>query len=167
MLLQAFWQILLLRSSPQTIPYSTTLLGITLLLHLLMGVVFGAINQPLSESIAPAALGTLLVAGFPYLLLALYGLLNRLVQTVTAMAGCEVLIGLMSLPFNLWLVSVEKSSAALPALFMLLLFGWNVVVVGYILRHALGVSKAQGLLFAVGYVSISIILSSLIQAPEG
>jgi len=167
MLLQAFWQILLLRGSPQTIPYSITLLGITLFLHLLIGVGFGAMSQPLSESIAPAALETFLVAGLSYLLLASYGLLNRLVQTVTAMAGCEVLIGVMSLPFNLWFVSVETSSAALPVLSMLLLFGWNVVVVGYILHHALGVSRAQGLLFAIGYVIISIILSTLFLAQEG
>lgn len=166
-LMQAFWQILVLRGSPQSMPHSSFLLGILLVLHLLSGIAFGALSQPLGESMILAALGTTLVVVLSYLLLTLYGVLNRLVQTMIAIAGCELLIGLMSLPFNVWFTAVDKSNAALPALVILLLLGWNVAVVGHIWRNALGVSKWLGLLFAIGYVILTITLASLFGAPEG
>jgi hypothetical protein len=49
----------------------------------------------------------------------------------------------------------------------LLLLGWYVAVFAHIWRHALGVPRWRGFLFALGYVIISITLTSLIQAPEG
>lgn len=167
LLLQAFWQLLSLRNSPQAMPHSRFLLMLLLALHLLLGIGFGTLSQPLAESLLPAALATLLVVVLSYLLLALYGVLNRLVQTLIALAGCEVLLGLMSLPFNLWFHAVEQKNAALPALFLLLLVGWNIVVAGHIWRHALGVPKWLGLLFAIGYVILSITLASLLGPREG
>lgn len=162
MLLQAYWQILMLRSSPETIPYSHFLLGITLAFHLLIGIAFGISTQSVSKALLSATLGTVLVVGVSYLLLTLHGVRNRLSQTVSAMAGCEVLIGLMALPVNIWMLSVDKAYAAPPALLALLLVGWNVAVVAHIWRHALGLEKWHGFLYAIGYVIITFTLALLI-----
>ena len=161
LLLQAFWQILLLRKSPETIPYSRFLLGFTLILHLLIGISFGVINQPVTTALIFATSGTGLVVSGTYLLLALYGVRSRLLQTVTAMAGCESLIGLMALPVNVWLHSVDKANAALPGMLSLLLLGWNMAVVAHIWRHALSVQLWLGYLYAIGYVIVSFLLASL------
>lgn len=165
--LQAFWQILLLKKSPETIPYSPLLLTTALMLHLLVGIGGGLINLAGDVALIQAALGTLLLVGFTYLLMMFHGLGNRLVQTMTALAGCEFLIGLMGLPLSVWIVSVDKANLALPVMLTLLLLGWYVAVFAHIWRHALEVSKWRGFLFAIGYVIISITLTSLVQAPEG
>lgn len=165
--LQAFWQILLLKKSPETIPYSRLLLTTALMLHLLVGVGGGLINLAGDVALIQAALGTLLLVGFTYLLTMVYGLGNRLVQTMTALAGCEFLIGLLGLPLSVWILSVDKTNLALPAMLTLLLLGWYVVVFAHIWRHALGVPRWLGFLYAVGYVLISFKLTSLVLGPEG
>lgn len=165
---QAFWQILLLRKSPATIPYSDFLLGTALLLQLLLGSGFWIIiNRPVAEALSLALLGIGLAVGATYLLLSLYGMRSRFVQTATAIAGCELLLGVIALPINIWLFSVDKANAGPPGMLSLILIGWNVAVVAHIWRHALDVTKALGFLFAIGYVIISTTLYLLIQAPEG
>ena len=166
-ILQAFWQILLLRKSPETIPHSQLLLSILLVLHLLLGVGAGLLNLSADMALIQAAIGTLLLVGFSYLLLTLYGLGNRQVQAMTAMAGCEFIIGLLSLPVTAWFLAAGKDQKALPALLSLLVLGWYVAVVAHIWRHALGVPKWLGYLYAIVYVLVSINLTSVIQAPEG
>lgn len=167
LLLQAFWQMVLLRNSPATLPYSPFLLGLALVLHLLVGIGGAFINLPAVEAVRYGVFATLLLAGFSVLLLTLYGLRSRLVQTMTAMAGCEVLIGLASVPLSIWLQNGDKANMGLPALLALLLVGWYVAVVAHIWRHALGVTKSLGFLFAIGYVILTFALSSQFQAPEG
>lgn len=166
-LLQAFWQILLLRKSPETIPYSQFLLGVILVLHLLMGFGGALITLSVGLALGYAALGTALLVAYAYLLLMLYGMGNRWVQTATVLAGSEIFISLLALPLSVWLTSVDKADMALPALLSLLLLGWLVAVVAHIWRYALGVPKWLGFLFSVAYVIISISVTSLIQAPEG
>lgn len=166
-LLQAFWRILMLRESPQTMPYSHFLLGIVLGLHLLAGIGMGAIDLPIDEAIISAAMATLLAVVATSLLLSLFRHGNRMVQTVTALAGCDLIISLVALPIYYWLAHVDKANADIPALLLLLLLGWNVAVTAHIWRHALGVTKILGFLFAIGYVIIAITLATLIGAPEG
>lgn len=167
LVLQAFWQILLVRGSPQILPYSRLLLGSVLLLHLLVGMALAAFTLPLEEALLSAAVGTVLIVAISQGLLALYGVGQRTVQVVTALAGCEFAIGLMALPLNGWFYAVERADAGIPALLSMVLLGWNVALVAHIYRHALGVSKGLGFLFAIGYVIISLTLASLIVAPEG
>jgi hypothetical protein len=162
-LLQAFWQILLLRKSPAILPYSQVLLAITLLLQLLVAVGFGLlIKRAGSEAISLALLGIGLEVSGSYFLSRLYTVSQRFVQTATAIAGCGIFIDLVALPINLWLFSVDKSSAQLPGLLSLLLIGWGIAVIAHIWSSAFEVPKWVGFLYAISYVIISLILSSLI-----
>ena len=167
MVLQAFWQILLLRKSPEIIPYSHLLLGIALVLHVLVGVGSALLNYPAELAVIQAVIGTLLLVGFSYLLLSVHGLRNRQVQTVTTLAGCELVIGLISLPVTKWFLSVGKDHRGLPALLSLLILGWYLAVVAHIWRNALGVSKGLSYFYAIAYVLISLQLTHMIQALEG
>src|SRR5512138_2508847 len=114
LLLQTFWQILLSRKSPETVPYSPLLLGVALILHLLFGLGLGVVNQPLATMIVSALLSTGLLAGCSYLLLAFHGMLNRFVQTMTAAAGCEIILSVIALPLDFWLSTVDHADALLP-----------------------------------------------------
>jgi len=162
LLLQAFWQVLLLRRSPQIIPHSTLLLDVVLLLHLVMGTISAALFIPFDEALLVAALDTLLIAALSHLLLTLYGLTHRSVQVITAIAGCELVLGIVSLPLYFWILSVSKAEAAIPMLLYIVLLGWNIAMVAHIYRHALQVSKLLGFLYAIGYMSIYFFVTSLI-----
>jgi hypothetical protein len=161
LLLQAFWQVVSLRRSPQIIPRSRRLLGVMLLFHLLIGAASASYYLPLGDALLVAGLGTLLLAAISHLLLAFYGVAQRSVQVITALAGCELFLGLVSLPLDFWFSSVSKADAAFPALLSLLLLGWNIAVVAHVYRHALEVSKGLGFLYATGYMLVSITLASL------
>ncbi len=161
-LLQAFWRILLLREPPHTIPFSTFLLGVVLLLHLLSGVAFLSVDQPFDKALLSALLSSALLVVATYLLLTLFNLGPRTVQSLTALAGCEALINLLGLPVSYWLAAVAKAHAALPALLLMVLLGWNVALIAHIWRHALNVSKLQGFLYAIAYAMISFTLATLI-----
>ncbi|HEY0635692.1 MAG TPA: hypothetical protein VGE00_09935 [Gammaproteobacteria bacterium] len=163
-LLQAFWRVLLLRVPPHVIPYSRFLLGALLLMHLLSGSALLAISRPLDEAILSATLGSAMLVVVTHLLLSLFNRGRRSVQSISALAGCEVLINLFSVPVNYWFVAAEKSNAGPPALLLMLLLGWNVALIAHVWRHALDVSKLQGFLYAMGYVILSITLASLIGA---
>lgn len=166
-LLLAFWRILLLREPPHTVPFSHPLMGCVLLLHLLSGIVLLSIGLPLDGALLSAALSTLLLVAASWLLLTLFRRGARVVQSVTALAGAELLLNIIGLPVNYWFVAVEKSNAGPPALLMVVLLGWNVALIAHVWRHALDVSKLQGVLYAIAYVILSVTLATLIGAPEG
>jgi len=165
--LQTFWQLLFLKNTPETIPYSRYLLGVTLALHLLLGLGLGSIGQPIATALASAVVGTALLVGSSYLLLMLHGMRNRFVQAATAAAGCEILLGVLTLPIDIWLFPADKANAQLVLLLWLMLMGWNVAVIAHIWRHAVTVPKWQSFLYAIAYVIVSIALALLFQAPEG
>lgn len=166
-LLRLFAQLMLLRISPQAIPYSQWLLALLLLAHLLVGMALASFTLTFEEALLSAVLGSLLMATLSWLLLTFYGVAQRAVQVVTALAGCEVAIGLLSVPVNAWFYAVAKADAGIPALLSILLLGWNVALAAHIYRHGVGVSKSLGFLFATIYMVVSIMVVSQIGAPEG
>lgn len=161
-LLKIFGQILLLRASPGELPYSQALMTQLLVAHLMVGALLAYVTPPGDEALLTAALGTLSLYGVSWLLLSLYSLTPRIAQVVSALAGCEIAIGLLSLPIYGWFFSVSKEAQALPALLLIMLFGWNVALAAHIYRQAVGVSWGMGLLYALAYIISSVALLSLI-----
>jgi hypothetical protein len=58
--------------------------------------------------------------------------------------------------------TVDGSEAGLPLLVFLLLLGWSIAVVSHILQHALSISRNQSILYTLGYLFISMLLSKLL-----
>ena len=85
---------------------------------------------------------------------------ERIVQTLTALAGTGALITIVSLPISGWFRGADKESGegGLAVLMLLLLVGWSLAVVGHILRHALDLPIAGGTLVAVAYFAVSMIV---------
>lgn len=165
-LIRALVAIALLRRGPQTLPASTFLLYLALAAHWGTGVLLGLFSLPPAMALLSALAGTLVMVALVHGLLLLHRLHARVTQTLTALAGCEVLLGLLALPLTL-LFYAGGGMAELAALLSLLLLGWNVAVAAHIFRHALNVSVGMGVLFAIGYTLISMSLSGLIGAVEG
>ena len=164
-LFRATLAIALLRKGPQTLPASPFLLYLVLVVHWATGVVLGLFSLSLPLALLSSLTGTLIMVALVHGLLLLHGLHSRVTQTLSALAGCEVLIGLLALPLTA-LFYTGGTMAELAALLSLLLLGWNVAVAAHIFRHALNVSMGMGLLFAIGYTLISLSLSGLVGPVE-
>lgn len=153
-LLKVFVDICLLRKGPQDLPASLFLLGVVVAAHWGLGVVFSLFTLPPFHALLGGLIGTLLLLGVVQGLLALHRKQPRLLQTATALAGAEVLLGLVALPFSAW-VFWGESDRLVPSLISLLIIVWSVVVASHILRHALSVSQPAAVLFALGYTLLS------------
>ncbi len=164
-LVQVFWQIALLRKGPQTLPASRELLWLLLAAHWLIGVILVIDTLSLGRALLSGLVSTLIMVALVHGLLILHRHHNRVTQTLSALAGCEVLLGLFMLPL-LMMLQIGGGMVALVALSWLLLIGWNIAIAAHIFRHALGVRLAVGVLFAIGYILVSISLSSFLIPAE-
>jgi hypothetical protein len=155
-LVNFFVDLCLLRAAPQAMPASGVLLGLTLVLNVLVGVLILA-----GISVGPgAALGeSLLEAGISLfalrLALLLRGHVARFRQTATALMGSNLLLGLAALPALDLGKDGDSELAVLGSLYLLLLMLWSMVVLGHILRHALELSLGEGVTLAALYTLIS------------
>ncbi len=161
-LIEAFWSITRLRAGPQILPASHFLLALALLLHWGVGVGLGTFSLAPGAALASALAGTLIMVAFVHGLLSLRGLGSRTVQTLTALAGCEVLLGAIAIPLTAWFFAVPEAQRAMPGLLSLFILGWNIALAGHIFRHALGISSGMGVLAALGYIFVSFALSDFI-----
>lgn len=168
-ILKAFLRICLFRSEPRHLPAATAFLIFTAALYLLAGAALALVYQSLPVALLSALLETALLLAVTWVLLAAFGLRSRFIQTATALTGSGLLFTLFSLPLFLlrpWEAEGGGSPfLVLVSLALLFLLGWNIAVIGHILRHALSTRFAAGILLAVGYVwFITATLSFLI--PE-
>lgn len=165
-LFRAVLSIALLQSGPQVLPTSTVLLVLALAAHFGTGVLLGLFSLSLPMALLSALAGTLIVVALVHGLLLLHRRRARVTQTLTALAACEVLIGLLALPLTA-LYYTSGGMAELASLLSLLMLGWNVAVAAHIFRHALSVSMGMGVLFAIGYIIVALGLSGLVSPVGG
>jgi hypothetical protein len=98
----------------------------------------------------------------------LKGVLARYQQTLTALAGGLALVGLVSLPVTGWLfwAQTHEADVGLPALLLLGILVWNIMLVAHVLRYALDVSLPLALVFSMAYMFVSLgVLNSLFMQP--
>lgn len=162
-LLMAFWSVTRLRRGPQDFPASPYLLGLVLAVHWLLGVLLGLFSVPLAAALASALLGTLTLVAVVQGLLLVRRKPRRSAQTLIALGGAEVVIGLMAMP--VYALAPVAPDAALPALLTLALIGWNYVVAAHVLRHALAITAPASYLVAAGYIIFSMALAQGIAPP--
>ena len=163
-LIRPFVGICLLRMRPQDLPASMTLLALVLFAHTVVGVTVAAIDLRLGRALMAGIVDTALLCGLTIALLMLCTLRERIVQTLTALAGAGTVIGFLAYPLNLWLYDAHQASRPSPALALLLFaaIGWSFAVSAHVLRHALSAPFYLGLLVSVAFYWISInVLSSL------
>ncbi len=147
-LFEVFWKICLLRKGPQDLPHSGLLLGLALAAHIFMGVILILQGDDRIQDAYTAILGTLLTVVLLSVILQVARRGSRLIQALTALAGCEVIIGVFYLLLGALAIFLGEDADAL-ALFWLGLLSWNIVVVGHILRHAINVNLPIGVVLSV------------------
>jgi hypothetical protein len=157
-LVHPFVQLALLRRRPQDFPWSPLLLAMVLAAHWLLGVVLFSFRMPVASAVAAGLVSSTLLCVLTSSLLAVNRLLPRLVQTLTALAGADVVVGVVARPVTAWLHGDLEGGAAsgVPGLLYLLLLGWNLAVVGHVLRHALDAPLPLGVVIALVFYVLSV-----------
>lgn len=159
-LFKAFVDIALFKAGPQDLPASRFLLGFMLVCHCLVGVVLSLFSLPLGVAVLSALVGTLMVVALVQGVLTASRQNARFLQTATAMAGCETLLGLAALPITLWFYNSQDQT--LPSFFSLGLVIWSLAIVAHIMRQALNTSLAMAMLLALGYMMASYYVVGLV-----
>ncbi|MFA5627742.1 MAG: hypothetical protein WCX90_06625 [Thiohalomonadaceae bacterium] len=162
-LFNIFWQICLLRGVPQQLPASRFLLVLTLMLHILLDLLFALFTLPLFHAAAASLFNVALLFAFIHVLLKLTHKSTRFLQTLTALLGSGLVLGMLALPLTIWFYSINTPEARLlPSMLTLGLIIWGMLVTGHILRHALDVHQSLALLLAFAYTLLSYNLMGLL-----
>jgi hypothetical protein len=161
---RACWEIFLLRSGPQAFPRSWLLLGMLALAYFITDAMLALVQ---GYGTLPLLLQTSFDTGLQVVifavLLATKSVLPRLVQTLSAWYGAASLMNILSLPVAVAdRLLPEHAAQVYLALPFLLLLAWTMMVMAHVLRHALGIGLAFGLIIAaVCTLANQVILQSL------
>jgi hypothetical protein len=153
-----FWfDICLLRAGPQDLPASRELLGLSMASYTLASFLLSLPGYPLVAAGQLALMDASLVVVFAATVLYLTGKMARLAQTLTALFGTGTLLGLIALPVIQLLASGQEAvqPSLLAGVLWLLLFGWNILVVAHIMRHALSVNLPAATGIAILYTLVA------------
>jgi hypothetical protein len=147
----------LLRAGPQDLPHSRVLLWLTLAAYILVSFLMSVPGYPAGVAVQMALVDLALLLVFATSLLYLTAKTARLNQTLTALAGTGTLLGLIALPLVQLLFKGQESGqlSLLASVFWLLLFGWSLLVVAHIMRHALAVSLPVALGVSILYTLVA------------
>lgn len=156
-LLTIWFDICLLRAGPQDLPVSRVLLGLMLSGYLLVSTLVSLPGYPVATAMQIAVTDLGLLLAFAGSLLFITGNMARLNQTLTALAGSGVLLGLLALPLvqSLYQAQDAEQVSVAVLMFWLLLMGWSLLVVAHIIRHALSVTLPIGVGLSVLYTLVA------------
>ncbi len=143
-----------LRRGPEELPYSRRLLGVLLVVSVAIDVASGRLLGGHDE-LARSLVSTMLVLVLCWIALAARHLVNRYVQTATALVACGIVFSLLVLPLGLIVpTSGDASLTPLQTLVvwaMFAVFVWSVLVEAHILRRALDAPFGLGVAIALAW----------------
>jgi hypothetical protein len=163
-LLALLRDLLLMRRGPQDLPYSPPLLAALCVLSVLVD---HALAAALVEGGAPTLrvlFSLSVLVGLPALALAMANLSARWVQTATALVATGIVFSLFALPIVSGVGELPEDPSKLTrsqmvfAWLSMALLAWQVAVKGSIFRHALGVPLRAGVLLAIAFFAIELVL---------
>jgi FtsH-binding integral membrane protein len=148
-LLNSAVELCLLRRAPQDLPASNYLLWLLIILNLLASMAMVLDGQSgLFHAMLESLTGLVLMLGLLAAALVARGRFTRFNQTANAALLSGLFLSLLALPLVVWRHRHESIESDL---LLLLLFAWNILVLGHILRHAFEFSLNLGIAFALLY----------------
>ncbi len=150
-----FWlKLCLLRAVPQELPASHWLLGFSVTCYAIISTLVMTLSYGFADGVRVALLELGLLASFVVVLLYLTNKPGRIRQTLSALTGAGVVLGLPAL-LMVMVATPERGTAQPLSVVWLLLLIWNLLVTAHIMRHALSSSLAIGIGVALLYIIIS------------
>jgi hypothetical protein len=163
-LLHLVRDLLLLRRGPQDVPYAPGLLAAALLATMAIDALTGHLQVAGGLPFGVVAFSALALIGLPAIALRFAGRAERWMQTATALALTGVAFKLLVVPLLLGIGRLPEQAAAMAphqtllGLVALLLLVAQTVVKGHIFRHALDVPLRGGVLLAISFLMIELVL---------
>ena len=164
-LIHLFLDICLFRKGPQDLPSSPALLKLSLAFYGISGILILLIEFTQLNAFYALFLilfDIALLVGLLYGALHVLGYTARFSQTLAALAGVVALLQIITIPLAVWAKQevARNNNPGLPSLISLFLLGWAIAVMAHILQHAFSTSRNVGLLYAVAYFAISLMMSN-------
>lgn len=158
--LKSFLALCLLRLRPQDLPAAPVLAGFAALCYVAAGLVMALQHMTPAGAAGLVLLDTALFGFLIWLLLWVRLMMNRYLQTFTAMLGASAVLEMAALPLVIWqqqlVVGDELSTmAVVVSLLLWAWLFWSLLVLGHILRHAVDTILPIGVMLALLYMFIT------------
>ena len=163
LIFRLFLELCLFRKAPQDVPHSVFLFVFTLGLNVVLSMInllflVEESRQPgFIDALQYIAIRTVLFLVVIYSILFMLGFRNRIIQTLTAIQGADIILGIVFLVIGLGLSLLPPGSPILILVIMLFL-GWSLAVHSNIYRHALSISLFTAGFLAVGLFFLEILI---------
>jgi hypothetical protein len=154
-LLKVFVDIALFRAKPEQLPYSYFLLMLCIITYMVTGMGLNLIDLNVNKALLVTGLDTALMVGLTCAGLWIRSYLNRVIKTLTAIAGTSVLFTVAVIPLVLMLPDPDTGQTSVISLLLLAIVMWNMAVLGHILSSALDFPVWAGVGVAIMYFYIS------------
>lgn len=161
---RAFLDICLLRKGPQDLPKSSVLLYLSLILYMVFDVLLTVQARPFEDALLVSFIDVGFLLGVIFFILKQHHYLDRWVQTITALCGTGVILGIFIFPlvyggaqnqYETWLQQI------IILLFFIMVI-WNIAVLAHIVRNAISTSLGIGIAIAILYIWMSSLLISML-----
>ena len=176
-LFKRYWQVAILKGSPEDTPYSPLLMILVSLLFFFLIILqwqLADIKETFNIAISILAAVTLLCSYFvyTYVLLKIYRKANRALQTLTSLLACHLIIHFFAFPLLIGapLFSSTNMNQAMILLIgilylilTLVLTGWQFLVTIHIYKHALELDNLTAVLASLGLLACNILTVSFWQ----
>jgi len=161
-----YWQISLLQRGPQDVPAATLFfLLMFVALQLSAGLLGGLFGRPL-DYLFLESLNALAMALLVWVFLYLRSHAARFNQTMAAIYGIGILFNLSKVGLRL-VDRLELVPDFLISQVVLLLLFWQLTVLGHILRLAMNIHIALGILLAIFFLFVELGLGSVLDRATG
>ncbi len=163
-LAKAFLDICLLRKGPQDLPRSSALLLVSAFAYACIDVLLTAQARSIPESLLVTLLDMCFLMAVSYLILRQHRVVDRWTQTMTALFGTGVILGLFIFPlvFGGGQIQYPDGLQQIILLLFLIMVVWNVAVLAHIVRNAISTSIGIGVLIAIFYIWMSSLLITML-----
>ena len=161
--LQNLIALLILKATPQDLPYSTQLSVKLIAAYVFSGIVVLQATVNPDDMIPGLLLGLIIQMAFTYVILRALSHVERFLQTLCAILGIGILFNLMAWPVLAMLSDITASDTMKSyfSLMFLMIMSWEVLVKAHIYRHALEIKMFNALALSFSLFFISIALSQL------
>ena len=154
----------MLRTAPQDIPASSSLLITTLLAYFVVGFLLALVKLEFVQSLGAGLVDVIFLLFISYVMMWVRLTTNRWHQTATSMAAVSTLIGIMAFPVIAMqgMLGTEGALASFSVLILIGLMIWNLVIIAHIFKHSLDASMFVATLLAGFYMYLSLKIMSVL-----
>ncbi len=148
LIFKAFIDVFLFRRGPDDLPKSSLLLAMAIGLAIVVNFLLYAVVESELETDLFLELATELVKIASYIIILLvFGLFSRIMQTMTAIIACNAILGLVLTV--ILMLSQPFQNMELDAAFAWLITFWLILVEGHIISRAVQLHRVTGIAIAV------------------